>query len=269
VRPIDIVLPVYNEEEGLEAFHLALVSVLDSLSAGYRFRVIYVLDRSSDNSLEVLRRLAARSPGVTVLHLSRRFGHQMSLVAGIDFATADAVIMMDCDLQHPPSLIPELLEKFAQGFEVVHTVRRYDAQVVFLKRYTSRLFYQFQNRLSPVEIKEGVADFRLISGRVAAVFRTSVREQNQFLRGLFQWVGFRSTEVTFVSPPRVAGATKYRPLRLLAFATTGIISFSKLPLRIATLMGFAMAAFSGAYGIWLLTKYFVGGFFPPAMRRSS
>ncbi len=207
--------------------------------------------------------MAARGPGVTVLHLSRRFGHQMSLVAGIDFATADAVIMMDCDLQHPPALIPELLERFERGFEVVHTVRRYDQQVGFLKRFTSRLFYQFQNRLSPVEIKEGVADFRLISGRVATVFRTSIREQNQFLRGLFQWVGFRSTEVTFVSPPRTAGATKYKPLRLLAFATTGIVSFSKLPLRIATLTGFAMAAFSGIYGIWLLTKYFVGGFFPP------
>jgi glycosyltransferase involved in cell wall biosynthesis len=263
VKTIDIVLPVYNEEEGLEVFHHALMSVLGSLAARYAFKVIYVLDRSSDKSLDVLRRLAAQTPSVAVLHLSRRFGHQMSLVAGIDFATDDAVIMMDCDLQHPPGLIPELLDRFEQGFEVVHTVRRYDRQVGLLKRLTSQLFYQLQNRLSPVEIKEGVADFRLISGRVAEVFRTSIREQNQFLRGLFQWVGFRSTEVTFVSPPRAAGTTKYKPFRLLAFATTGIVSFSKLPLRIATLMGFAIATLSGLYGAWLLMEYFASGSFPP------
>lgn len=263
MKTIDIVLPVFNEEEGLDGFHHALMSVLDSLAARYRFKVIYVLDRSSDGSLDVLRQLAAHTPSVTVLHLSRRFGHQMSLLAGIDFATDDAVIMMDCDLQHPPMLIPELLDRFEQGFEIVHTVRRYDAQVGTLKRLTSRLFYQLQNRLSPVELKEGVADFRLISKRVAEVFRTSIREQNQFLRGLFQWVGFRSTEVTFVSPPRTAGTTKYRPFRLLAFAITGIVSFSKLPLRVATLMGFAMATLSGLYGAWLVMKYFVGGLFPP------
>jgi polyisoprenyl-phosphate glycosyltransferase len=263
VKTIDIVLPVYNEQEGIEAFHRALTSVLEPLAARYAFRVIYVLDRSTDGSLDILKRLAAETPAVTVLHLSRRFGHQMSLVAGIDYATDDAVIMMDCDLQHPPALIPELLERFEQGFDVVHTVRRYDADVGLLKRLTSHLFYQLQNRLSPVEIKEGVADFRLISKRVADVFRTSIREQNQFLRGLFQWVGFRSTEVTFVCPPRTAGTTKYRPFRLLAFAIIGIVSFSKLPLRIATLTGFGMATLSGLYGAWLLMKYVVSGPFPP------
>ena len=254
MKTIDIVLPVYNEEEGLRVFHDALMSVLATLSERYRFKVIYVLDRSSDGTLAVLRQVAAQTPSVTVLHLSRRFGHQMSLVAGIDYATDDAVVMMDCDLQHPPTLIPDLLDRFEQGFDVVHTVRRYDRQVGLLKRFTSRLFYQLQNRLSPVEIKEGVADFRLISKRVAEVFRTSVREQNQFLRGLFQWVGFKSTEVMFVSLPRAAGITKYRPFRLLAFATTGIVSFSKLPLRIATLTGFAMATLSGLLRAWLVMK---------------
>jgi dolichol-phosphate mannosyltransferase len=263
VKTIDIVLPVYNEEEGLAAFHDRLMGVLDSLSSRYQFKVIYVLDRSRDRSLTVLRELAATTASVTVLHLSRRFGHQMSLIAGMDHASGDAVIMMDCDLQHPPEVIPLLLTRFEEGFEVVHTVRRYDRRVGFVKRLTSRLFYNLQNLLSPVEIKEGAADFRIVSGRVAAVFRESIREQNQFLRGLFEWVGFRQAEVSFVSPPRAAGTTKYRPFRLFAFAITGIISFSKVPLRVATLTGFAMATLSAVYGCWLLVKYFVGGNFPP------
>jgi polyisoprenyl-phosphate glycosyltransferase len=263
VKTIDIVLPVYNEEESLPAFHARLMRVLDSLSSTYRFKVIYVLDRSSDRSLAVLRELAAATPGMTVLHLSRRFGHQMSLIAGIDHASGDAVIMMDCDLQHPPEVIPELLARFEEGFDVVQTLRQYDRRIGFVKRLTSRLFYNLQNTLSPVEIKEGAADFRLVSGRVARVFRESIREQNQFLRGLFRWVGFQHAEVSFVSPSREAGTTKYRPFRLFAFAITGIISFSKVPLRIATLIGFAMAMLSALYGAWLLVMYSVGGYFPP------
>jgi dolichol-phosphate mannosyltransferase len=224
---------------------------------------MYVLDRSTDGSLEVLRRIAASSAEVTVLHLSRRFGHQMSLVAGIEYSSGDAVVMMDTDLQHPPSVVPALLARFEEGYEVVHTVRVYDVRIGTVKRLTSGLFYRLQNALSPVEIKEGVADFRLISKRVATLFRTSIREQNQFLRGLFSWVGFRSAEVRFVSPPRAAGSTKYRPLRLFAFAANGIVSFSKLPLRIAALIGFVIAALSGLYGLWLLTVMVVVGHFPP------
>jgi glycosyltransferase involved in cell wall biosynthesis len=263
VKTVDIVLPVYNEEEGVGVFHAALLGALAPLTGRYHFRQIYVLDRSRDRSLDVLRGLAAGSPDVTVLHLSRRFGHQMSLVAGIDYATGDAIVMMDCDLQHPPAVIAELLDRFEQGFDIVQTVRRYHGRVGLAKRATSKLFYHVQNALSPVEIKEGFADFRLISQHVATVFREGVREQNQFLRGLFQWVGFHRTEVEFVSPPRVSGTTKYRPLRLLAFAVTGIVSFSKLPLRIATVMGFALATLSAVYGCWLLVKYFSGGGFPP------
>ena len=263
MKTIDIVLPVYNEEEGLRAFHTRLMHVLDSLSSSYQFKMIYVLDRSRDRSLEVLRELAAASPSVMVLHLSRRFGHQMSLIAGMDRASGNAVIMMDCDLQHPPEVIPELLRRFEEGFEVVQTLRKYDQRVGFVKRFTSRLFYELQNRLSPVEIKEGAADFRLVSARVATLFRESIREQNQFLRGLFQWVGFRHAEVSFVSPPRAAGTTKYKPFLLFAFAITGIVSFSKVPLRIASLMGFAMATLSAVYGAWLVMMYFVGGYFPP------
>jgi polyisoprenyl-phosphate glycosyltransferase len=263
MKTIDIVLPVYREEESLALFNTALFEILDELADRYRFEVIYVLDRSPDKSLLVLRQLAAVHPNITVLHLSRRFGHQMSLVAGIDHSAGDAVIMMDCDLQHPPAVIPQLLDKFEAGYDVVQTIRRYDRTTGALKRWTSQGFYRLQNALSPVEIKEGAADFRLISAKVARIFRESIREHNQFLRGLFQWVGFEAAIVEFVSPPREAGRTKYRLKQLLTFSVIGITSFSKVPLRIASMLGFAISTVSLIYGLWLVGLFFGVGDLPP------
>ena len=131
------------------------------------------------------------------------------------------------------------------------------------KRWSSRLFYRLQNTLSPVEIREGTADFRLISRKVARVFQTSIREQSQFLRGLFTWVGFRSATVTFVSPARTAGRTKYDLMQLVAFSLTGILSFSKIPLRLATMLGFFISTLSLTYGVWLIGRFFVAGHMPP------
>ena len=263
MKTIDIVLPVYNEEEMLDAFHASLSSVLKALEHRYQFNVWYVLDRSTDDSIGVLTRLAERDPSVTVIHLSTRFGHQMSLVAGMDHCQGDAVIMMDCDLQHPPAVIPQLVEKFEDGFDIVHAIREYDPKAGILKRWTSRLFYRLQNSLSPVEMQSGAADFRLVSRKVARLFQTSIRERSQFLRGLFQWVGFRTAKVPFVAPPRARGKTKYDVARLLAFSVTGILSFSKVPLRLATLFGLFISTLSLAYGFWLIGRFFVAGHMPP------
>jgi len=263
MKTIDIVLPVYNEEEGIERFYVALWEAVEPLRPRYRFRVIFVLDRSTDRSLEVLTGIAKRSPEVTVLHLSSRFGHQAALVAGIDHSTGDAVIMMDSDFQHPPSLIPLLLDKFEEGYDIVHTVRSYDPDTSAVKRLMSAAFYRIQNALSPVELRQGAADFRLVSRKVADVFRHAVREQNPFLRGLFQWIGFRSTTVAFLSQPRLAGESKYRAGRLLAFAITGILSFSKLPLRLAGLLGLSFSLLGAMYGAVVVYKYMVAGQIPP------
>jgi glycosyltransferase involved in cell wall biosynthesis len=260
---IDIILPVYDEEEGLPIFHAALSSVMASLSQCHTFRILYVLDRCRDHSLAVLKDIATRDPRVTVLHLSRRFGHQMSLIAGLDHSDGDASILMDCDLQHPPEIIPKLLQKFEQGFDVVQAIRTYDSGVHPAKQWTSRLFYKIQNWLSPIDIPVGAADFRLISRKVRSVFQSSIREQNQFLRGLFQWVGFRQATVEFVSPPRVTGATKYRVLRLFTFSVTGITSFSKVPLRSAAVVGFVISALSVLYGLFAITVYATVGHLPP------
>jgi glycosyltransferase involved in cell wall biosynthesis len=173
----------------------------------------------------------------------------MSLIAGLDYSDDDASILMDCDLRHPPQLIPKLLERFEQGYEVVQAIRTYDPQIHAGKQWSSHIFYAVQNWLSPIEIPFGSADFRLITRKVRSVFQSSIREQNQFLRGLFQWVGFRQATVKFVSPPRVTGATKYRFLNLLAFSLAGITSFSKVPLRAAAVLGFAISVLSVLYGL--------------------
>jgi Glycosyltransferases involved in cell wall biogenesis len=263
MKIVDIVLPVYNEEEVLDSFHAALTAALRPLERDYLFTICYVLDRSTDRSFDVLRRIAERDRSVTVVHLSARFGHQMSLVAGLDRSRGDAVIMMDCDLQHPPELIPRLLDEFERGYDIVHAIRQYGDQIGLLKRGSSAMFYRLQNALSPVEMQAGAADFRLVSRKVARVFQTSIRERNQFLRGLFQWVGFRSTVVPFVSPPRAGGTTKYDIKRLVKFSITGILSFSKVPLRVATLLGFFISTLSLGYAFYLLGAFFVVGHTPP------
>jgi glycosyltransferase involved in cell wall biosynthesis len=264
MKVIDIVLPVYNEEEILATFHACLAKVVNKLADKYQLHAIYVLDRSTDNSIGVLRQIHQRNSNVTVLHLSRRFGHQMSLVAGIDHSRADALIMMDCDLQHPPELIPEMLRKFEEGYEIVQALRQYDVRNGYLKRSFSRAFYWVQNALSPIEIEPGSADFRLITRKVIDVFQESIREHNQFLRGLFQWVGFRTAYVTFVCPPRAGGKSKFGLSSSVLFSVAGITSFSKVPLRIATFLGFGFSALSVLYGVWLIVMYFwIGGSFPP------
>jgi dolichol-phosphate mannosyltransferase len=263
VKTIDIILPVYNEEDGVALFHQALTAVLDTLADRYRFHLIYVLDRSADRTFDVLKDLAAQRADTTVVHLSRRFGHQLSLIAGLDHSTGDAAIMMDADLQHPPSVIPQLLANFEAGYDIVQTVRRYGESERASKQWASSLFYWLQNALSPVRIRDGMADFRLISRKVVLVFQRSVREHNPFLRGLFQWVGFARSEVEFVSGPRVAGTTKYKLRRLLSFSVIGIVSFSKVPLRIATMLGLFIAMLCALYAVWLVFAFVRGGQFPP------
>ena len=168
-----------------------------------------------------------------VLALSNRFGQQMALVAGLDHCDADAVVMMDGDLQHPPAVIPALVAQHERGFDVVYTVREDIPDVPWFKRVSARLFYRLLNRFSETPVHEGAADFRLVSRRVVEVFQTRIHERSAFLRGLFSWVGFRSTAVTFRLAPRAFGRTKFPLGRMLEFAADGVVSFSRAPLRAA------------------------------------
>lgn len=256
MKTLTVVCPVYNEQEVIEAFYHTLNRVLSGIADRYRTDVLFVVDRGTDDTLDILKSIAARDPTVRVLALSARFGHQMALLAGIDHSTADAVVMLDSDLQHPPELIPALLDAFEQGHDIVFTIRENAPDIGLLARWGSRLFYKLLNMLSRVPIPESAADYRLISRRVALVFQTQIRERNQFMRGLFGWVGFRRTGIPFRARPRGGGRTKYSPGRLFRFAMEGITSFSKRPLQAAIFTGFGCAFFGLTLAFVTLIQYF-------------
>lgn len=258
MKTLTVVAPVYNEAPVIEAFYAEVKQVLLGLEPAYRSRILFVVERSSDATLSIVKRIAAADDSVQVLALSSRFGHQMALLAGIDHAEGDAVVMLDSDLQHPPELIPELVREFENGSDIVHTLRLDGPGVNWFKRTSSRLFYRMFNRIADVPINESAADFRLISRRVADVFRYEIRERNQFLRGLFGWVGFRSAAVTFRARRRAAGETKYSTRRMVRLGIDGVVSFSKGPLQAATIIGFLFAAFGFALAFLTVVQYLNG-----------
>ncbi len=255
MKTLTVISPIYNEESVIEAFYTELSVVLSGL-IGYRSTILFVVDRCTDQTLPILRRIAQKDPMVQVLVLSNRFGHQMSLLAGIDHCNSDVVVMMDGDLQHPPELIPVMLEKYEQGYEIVYTIREDARQSSLFKRWTSRLFYRFINWISEIPISESAADFRLVSRSVIEVFQTQIRERNQFMRGLFSWVGFNSVGVGFRARDRFAGTTKYSLRRMVRFGLHGIVAFSKRPLQLSILAGTIFAFFSLIYAVIAFVQYF-------------
>lgn len=253
---IDVVCPVFREEAAIETFHKALIEATEPLYGEYKFRYIYVVDPSPpDRSADILQGIADKADNVTVLVMSRRFGHQAALIAGIDETQGDAVIMLDSDMQHPPSLIPKLIEEWRGGSEIVQTLRHDDQKISFGKRVTSRMFYGVFESMTGIDLNAGSADFRLLSRKVADVFRTQFREHNPFFRGLVTWVGYRISYVEFVPEKRFAGRSNYSLAALILFATNGIFSFSKLPLRVCIWLGLIFAAFSALSGVYYLTVY--------------
>ncbi len=259
---LNVVAPVFNEEEVIGVFHERLSEVLSSL-AGVDAQVLYVVDRCTDNTLEILRALAKRDPRTKVIALSSRFGHQMSLVAGIDNSLdADAIVMMDSDLQHPPELIPELIDNFRNGFEVVYTVRRDTEDINFLRKTAGNLFYRLLAKLSGIPMNANAADFRLISGRVAKMLSTEFHERNMFLRGVFSWIGLRQIGIDYVAHRRAGGHSKYSLSRVLQLATAGILSFSTKPLQIGIFLGILFSFLSFGMVIWIVADFFLDSSIP-------
>jgi Glycosyltransferases involved in cell wall biogenesis len=262
MKKLSVISPVFNEEDVIEEFHQTLAAEVDSLSGKYEAEMIYVVDSCPDRSLDILRRIAEKDRRAKVIALSSRFGHQMSLVAGIDHACGDAVIMLDSDLQHPPSLIRDMLKEFEKGNDVVFTIRSNPPGTGLFKKFSSRLYYRIINRLSQIPILENAADFRLISARVARVFQTEIRERNQFVRGLVSWVGFKRVGIQFTAQPRRAGRTKYSLGRLFRTGIYGVVSFSKKPLQAAIVTGFALALGGLLLALFSLFDYFHRAYLP-------
>jgi dolichol-phosphate mannosyltransferase len=242
-KVVDVVLPAYNEEEGIYSFYEVLVAELERYG-GYKWRLVFVDDGSRDNTLINLLKIAAKDDRVVVASFSRNFGHQAALSAGIDLAGGDALIMMDTDLQHPPSLIGEFLEQWEQGADVVSAVRRSSIGESFFKRFTSAMFYRVINGLSDTRIVPGVADFGLLSRRAYVAIR-QCPERHRFLRGMVSWIGFRRSFVEYECQVRKFGISKYSIPKMLNFALDGLLSFSTRPLRIFAVIGL-LSIFVGA-----------------------
>ena len=259
---LTVIAPVYNEEAVLPHFHARTRAVLDMLP-NVDARIIYVMDRCSDGSEGVLRQIVAADPDASALVLSSRFGHQMSLLAGVDHALdADAIVMMDSDLQHPPEVIPELLERHRDGYDIVYTIREDSEDVGRLRAVLGTLFYRFLSGIAKIPINANAADFRLISGRVARTLSEGFPERNMFLRGLFSWMGFRQIGVRFRAERRFAGRSKYSLASMLQLATAGILSFSTKPLQAGIFVGFLCACAAFAMLAAAVVAYFVDSNIP-------
>ena len=263
MKTLTVIAPVYNEASIIDVFYRELKSMLDSLQDRYRSKILFVVDRGTDRSEEILREIASHDSSVGCLFLSSRFGHQMSLLAGIDHSDTDVIIMMDSDMQHPPATIPVMLEEYEKGNDIVYTTRIADKESGFIARAGAHVFYWLIARLTPVPIRENAADFRLISRRVAQIFQNDIRERQQFLRGLFAWIGFPSTSVKFQCDPRRGGKSKYTARRRFQFAAAGIISFSRRPLQLAFYFGLLMAVSSLLLALYILLTYIMGQQAPP------
>lgn len=231
---ISIVVPVFNEEDNIEHFYIEICKVMATLP--YRFELVFVDDGSRDSSVFILDRLASKDERVKPLYLVRNFGHQVALTCGLDHALGDAVITMDGDMQHPPTFLPKLIEKWEQGYEVVQTIRKTTEGVSWLKNATSSLFYRLMNLLSKVKIQPGGSDFRLLDQSVVNSFRC-YKERARFIRGIIGAIGYKQIQIEFVAPKRYAGNSKFSIKKMLHFALDGITAYSKIPLRFAFYIG--------------------------------
>lgn len=234
---ISIVVPVFNEQDNIDNFHREVVKYMEQLA--YKFELIFIDDGSSDATPMILERLAHEDKRVRALIMARNFGHQVALTCGLDHAIGDAVITMDGDMQHPPEMLPQLIDKWEEGFQVVQTVRINTEGVSWFKSFTSGMFYKLMNAMSNIRVTEGGSDFRLLDKQVVNSFRR-FRERARFIRGMISAIGYRQTNIEFIAPKRFAGKSKFSLRKMLHFALDGITAYSKTPLRFAFYLGIAL-----------------------------
>jgi glycosyltransferase involved in cell wall biosynthesis len=257
---LSIIVPVKDEEDAIPLFVERVCSTLEALHdpAGRSFEILFVDDGSSDGTLALLRRAQAADPRIRALSLSRNFGKEAAVSAGLDYARGDAVVPMDVDLQDPPDVLPDMLAKWREGFEVVYGVRQDRQRDSLPKRLTADLFYRAHNRLASDKIPPHVGDFRLLDRKVVDVIR-ALPERNRFMKGLFAWAGFRQAAVPYSRQPRQAGTTKFSYWKLWTFALDGITSTSTAPLRVWSYIGGLIALLALAYATFIAVRTLVLG----------
>jgi glycosyltransferase involved in cell wall biosynthesis len=251
---LSLVLPIYNEEAVIAELHQRLQGMLRELDLDAE--VIFVNDGSKDRSMDQLAAICAGEPRYRVLSFARNFGHQVAITAGVDWARGRAVVVMDADLQDPPSVVVEMVARWREGYDVVYAKRRSREGETFFKLLTAKLFYRLFASMIPIAVPLDTGDFRLMSRRVVIALR-ALRETHRFVRGMVAWVGFRQIAVLYDRPARFAGETKYPLRKMVRFAVDGITSFSVLPLRFATYLGMFISVCSVGVAIWALVGKFV------------
>ena len=246
---VSIVIPVFNEDENVEMLYQQLIEVVRALP--FEFEIVVVDDGSTDETLATIEKIASTDPRLKAISLSRNFGHQAALIAGLEVSRGDAVITMDGDLQHPPRLIPEMLKRWKEGADIVYSIRKNTAGVSRTKLLTARLFYAILNRIGNLGLPSNTADFRLLSRPVVEELK-NMQERSVFLRGLVQWVGFQQSQIEYEAEQRFAGKTKYGFRSMLKFAVTGITSFSSAPLYLALVFGFLVSLVCFIYAVYII-----------------
>ncbi|WP_421941305.1 glycosyltransferase family 2 protein [Pedobacter sp.] len=249
---VSIVIPAYNEADNIFVIAESIKGVFATLN--YNYELILVDDGSADHTLEKIKAYAATADNIFFLEFSKNFGHQLAVKAGMDHAYGDCVISMDCDMQHPPELIPQMLEKWEAGYEVVYTIREDDKNLSKGKRSSSSLFYKLLNWLSDIELESGAADFRLLDQKVINVFR-NFQENEPFLRGLVKWLGFKQYAIKYNPAARFSGKSKYTIKKMFRLALHGVTSFSIKPLYSAVYLGFILSFASVLYVPYVLYAF--------------
>jgi polyisoprenyl-phosphate glycosyltransferase len=251
---ISIVIPAFNEAENLPVLLEKLTEVMTPYPS---YELLFVDDGSKDGTYPMLKHLASQNLHVRFLSFSRNFGHQMALRAGLEHAKGDCVISMDADMQHPPELLPELIARWQEGYDIVYTVREPDPTLGFVKKVTSKGFYRLLRYMADIDLDEGAADFRLLDRKVVDYLK-QFKEADLFLRGIISWIGFKQFAINYKPAERFAGKTKYSMKKMLLLASAGITSFSTKPLYLSVLLGFFMLLFSIGFALVSFYDYLMG-----------
>lgn len=257
MEKLSIVVSVYNEEQVIESFHQELSRTLSKIDN--ESEIIYVNDGSMDGSLEKLEQFTVEDTNVKLINFARNFGHEAAMLAGIDYSMGDGIICMDADLQHPVELIPQIVKKFHEGYEIITMKRMQNDGNGFLKKITSAGFYKVQNYISDEQFEENVSDFFAITKKPAHILKTQYRENVRFLRGYVQSLGFKKTSISYEARDRVAGKSKYSLKKLFDFSINGLLNFSNKPLKIAGYCGFFSAVIGVVLMIYTIYSRFVQG----------
>lgn len=252
MKKISIIVPAYNEEESIPYLEKRLVALMNNMK-NYEFEVLFVNDGSKDRTLELIKNLRERDERFCYVNFSRNFGKEIAMIAGLDYATGDAVILIDADLQDPPELIPELVKYWEQGYDDVYAKRKSRKGETFLKKFTSKMYYKVLQSLTNVEIQKDTGDFRLLDRRCVNALK-KLRESQRCSKSIFSWIGYNKKEVLYDRDPRVAGKTKWNYKKLVDLAIDGITSFTTSPLRISTYLAIPTFLALAIYFIYVIVK---------------